>query len=515
MKFKILAIVLLVFAVELSALPYSGGSGTSGDPWQISTTDDLIDLSNTSADWNNHFILTANIAFDANEQNVDWDGDGSADWDAQDQLGFSPIGNNSIKFTGSFDGQGYEISNLFINRSTLYVGFFGYIRVASIINLGLTDFEISGYLYSGGLSGSIAYSTITNCYTSGGIDGYVYTGGFAGAISYTTINNSSNSADVAGTGSYAAGFIGHNAESIINRCFNSGDVTSSGDYASGFFGANHASTVSNSYSTGDVTRSAGTGTNFSAFSSLTSSSTIENSYTTGSVTYDNSTDPIDKGFVIDIYGNNTFTNNFFDSEAGGQTSGTGATVKTTSEMKTVLTFSDETTVGLTTAWDFVNNPFDDAANNDYWTINNVDNNGYPALVWQGFDMAVAPTVTTSTITNITNTTADSGGDVTDDGGADISTLGVVWSTTSTPALTSNEDGHTSDTPGVGAFVSNINGLSPNQIYYARAYATNSFGTVYGNEVSFATIPTLGEWGLIALGSLTAMLGGWFVYRRFV
>ena len=57
---------------------------------------------------------------------LDWDDDGTATWDADDQLGFSPIGNSTTKFTGSYDGGGYTIDNLFINRpSTENVGFFG------------------------------------------------------------------------------------------------------------------------------------------------------------------------------------------------------------------------------------------------------------------------------------------------------------------------------------------------------------------------------------------------------
>ncbi len=74
------------------APPYSGGSGTSGDPYQIANTDDLIELSNTSDDWGDYFIQTANIDFGADETAVDWDGDGSASWDAEDQLGFHRLG---------------------------------------------------------------------------------------------------------------------------------------------------------------------------------------------------------------------------------------------------------------------------------------------------------------------------------------------------------------------------------------------------------------------------------------
>ena len=122
----IMLIMSLALSSSLIAGTYSGGSGTSGDPYQISNTADLIELSKTSGDWSKYFIQTADISFNADESQVDWDDDGTATWDADDQLGFSPIGNSTTKFTGSYDGGGYTIDNLFINRpSTENVGFFG------------------------------------------------------------------------------------------------------------------------------------------------------------------------------------------------------------------------------------------------------------------------------------------------------------------------------------------------------------------------------------------------------
>ena len=121
----IMLIMSLALSSSLIAGTYSGGSGTSGDPYQISNTADLIELSKTSGDWSKYFIQTADISFNADESQVDWDDDGTATWDADDQLGFSPIGNSTTKFTGSYDGGGYTIDNLFINRpSTENVGFF-------------------------------------------------------------------------------------------------------------------------------------------------------------------------------------------------------------------------------------------------------------------------------------------------------------------------------------------------------------------------------------------------------
>jgi hypothetical protein len=97
-----------------------------------------------------------------------------------------------------------------------------------------------------------------------------------------------------------------------------------------------------------------------------------------------------------------------------------------------------------------------------------------------------PVVTTAGITNISQTTATGGGEVTDDGGADVTARGVCWSTSQNPTIADN---HTEDGTGTGVFVSQIAGLTPNTPYFVRAYATNSVGTAYGNEVNFTTLAT--------------------------
>jgi hypothetical protein len=96
-----------------------------------------------------------------------------------------------------------------------------------------------------------------------------------------------------------------------------------------------------------------------------------------------------------------------------------------------------------------------------------------------------PTVTTNTVTNITQTTATSGGVVTSIGGSAVTVRGVCWNTTPVPVATGN---HTSDGAGLGSFVSNITGLTSGILYHVRAYATNSTATSYGNEVTFTTLP---------------------------
>jgi len=94
-----------------------------------------------------------------------------------------------------------------------------------------------------------------------------------------------------------------------------------------------------------------------------------------------------------------------------------------------------------------------------------------------------PTVSTNNPIMNTQTTATCDGVVTSDGGATVTARGVCWSSSQNPTITDN---YTTDGSGTGSFTSNISGLTPNTIYYVRAYATNSIGTAYGNELSFTS-----------------------------
>lgn len=94
-----------------------------------------------------------------------------------------------------------------------------------------------------------------------------------------------------------------------------------------------------------------------------------------------------------------------------------------------------------------------------------------------------PTVTTAEVSDITSSTATCGGNVTSDGGATVTARGVCWSTSSNPTISNS---HTSDGSGTGAFTSSITGLSESTTYHVRAYATNSQGTAYGDDITFTT-----------------------------
>jgi hypothetical protein len=98
-----------------------------------------------------------------------------------------------------------------------------------------------------------------------------------------------------------------------------------------------------------------------------------------------------------------------------------------------------------------------------------------------------PVITTINVSEITQTSAESGGEVTDDGGGTITERGVCWSNSQNP---STSDDKTSDGTGIGVFTSNIADLEAGTKYYVRAYATNDAGTSYGDEQSFTTATDL-------------------------
>jgi len=122
--------------------------------------------------------------------------------------------------------------------------------------------------------------------------------------------------------------------------------------------------------------------------------------------------------------------------------------------------------------------------------------------------ATAPILSTDPITAASGTVATGGGNVTSDGGAAVTVRGICWNTSTAPTtalLTKTSDG-----AGIGTFVSSLTGLTVGTVYYVRAYATNSVGTSYGNEVNFTQpgvgLPTVSTTPLTNIFASTAMSG---------
>jgi len=114
---------------------------------------------------------------------------------------------------------------------------------------------------------------------------------------------------------------------------------------------------------------------------------------------------------------------------------------------------------------------------------------------------------TTEITGNTAGTAVSGGNITSDGGSGVSVRGICWATTANPTTSNNK---TTNGAGTGIFTANMTGLSPGSSYHVRAYATNSVGTAYGNDVSFTATPvtpTLTTAAITSPTRTTAVSGG--------
>ncbi len=354
----------------------SSGDGTSGNPYQISALDNLLWLSAHPSSWDKNFIQTANI-----------DASATQSWDLED--GFSPIGNETTKFTGVYDGDSHTIGSLHIDRSgKYYQGVFGYTNGATIKNLGVTDVDISGKGISGGLVGKNENSSeISHSYAIGSVSGNgADIGGLTG-YNNATISYCYSSCTVNSTDDYTGGLVGNNEE-IISNSYATGNVTTTEDYAGGLVGSNDG-TISKSYATGNVTTSGNDAGGLVGFNMGTSVSNcysrgsvsggyevggliggnyadVSNSYSTGSVSGTG-----DVGGLIG-YNNSksTINNSFWDKETSGQSTSAGGTDKTTSQMKAKATFTDA-------GWDFVGETAN--GSNDYWNIDGSKNDGYPIL----------------------------------------------------------------------------------------------------------------------------------------
>lgn len=279
--------ILACFAVFI--LAYTGGAGSSGDPYEIATAVDLITLSQSSADWGKHFIQTADIVFNADETTVDWDGDGSED--GINPIGFLPIGDGTTAFTGTYDGDGFSVSNLFIDRATTQNGLFGVVAGSGawIKNLANENCDITGAGRTGGLVGYLELgATIDNCSSSGSVTNTsTSTGGLLGNISASTVSNCHSSATVTSNKEYIGGLVGYNKEnaSIIDS-YATGNV-SGYRYVGGLLGYTTSVTISNSYATGDVSGSDvadQSAKNIGGLLGYATSTTILNSHASGAVT---------------------------------------------------------------------------------------------------------------------------------------------------------------------------------------------------------------------------------------
>ncbi len=235
---------------------FSGGEGSEANPYQIATLADLNTLSTTTAHWvaGRYFKQTADI--DASSTST-LNSNGAGGY-----YGFSPIGNNLTTFQGNYNGQGFTITGLYINRPTIdFVGLFGYPETGEIKNIGLLNVAITGKDCVGGLVG-INFGTVSKCYSTGSVNGNSHVGGLLGENEATIINCYSTGS-IVGIMTNIGGLIGFNG-GTINNCYSTGSVN--GTYGvGGLLGEDFPenSVISNCFwntqTSGQTTSAAGTG----------------------------------------------------------------------------------------------------------------------------------------------------------------------------------------------------------------------------------------------------------------
>jgi beta-lactam-binding protein with PASTA domain len=195
---------------------YSGGWGSSEDPYQIATKQDLLGLAGFTEDYNKCFILTADIDLEGQIFTT-----AIIAPDTSTSSGFQ-----GTAFTGTFDGNGHKITHFTINGlSNSYLGLFGYFGTGSQIkNLGLEDYSVKsfpGSSYIGGLVGYDDLGSISNCYSTGSIKGWSVVGGLVG---YNTGGIRNCYAAGAVNGYWTVGGLTGHSTGNITRCYSTASV---------------------------------------------------------------------------------------------------------------------------------------------------------------------------------------------------------------------------------------------------------------------------------------------------
>lgn len=297
---------------------FAGGSGTETDPWQIETAEHLDNI--------RYFLGAENSnKFFKQIAHIDL---GVAPWNQNE--GWMPIGHpqNEDFFMGNYNGNGFTINNLTINRpSQDYIGLFGAATDASLHAIGLKDVIIDGHSNVGAISGYIYNTLVIKSFATG---------------------------EILAHGNWAGGLVGVSVyHNIIDQCFANVDVFAEGYSAGGLAATIETySSVTNSYATGSVSGYRYIG----GLAGWINFSTIDHSYATGYVI---SPSGGNSGGLIG-FGHDTY-DAYWNIETTAQMVSAGGVPKTTIEMLQQNTFNN---------YDFT----------DIWTIE--EGSSYPYLTWQ-------------------------------------------------------------------------------------------------------------------------------------
>jgi len=270
---------------------FGGGKGTAESPYQI---EDWYHLDNVRNYLNCHFLLMNSL----NSGSIGYIE--LASTVANEGKGWQPIGTivEGAKFSGSFNGQGYNICDLAISRlNESDVGLFGVISETGFVENVNVVGNVTGQDNVGALAGKNE-GAIKNSSSTGSVTGDDYIGGLVGKNEGST-NSSYSSSGVIGN-MRIGGLVGQNSNTV-NDSYSTGSVTGD-DYVGGLIGKNEGA--------------------------------VNNSYSTGSVTGDD--------YIGGLVGKNegTVSNSFWDTQTSGQAASDGGTGKTTAEMMNIDTFTN-------------------------------------------------------------------------------------------------------------------------------------------------------------------------------
>jgi hypothetical protein len=276
--------------------------------------------------------------------------------------GWQPIGALNYTFTFTFDGQGYEIRDLFINRpDDDLIGLFGCVEPGGVIrDIGVVNASVIGNWGVAGLVGENV-GIISHCYLTGNVNGVDNVGGLVG-YNYGLASNSHSTGSVTSTEGSAGGLVGSN-EGNVRTSYSTSSVTGN-SAVGGLVGADWYGGVTTSYSTGDVVGLELVG----GLIGIIQGSYVTDSYSIGSVTGEE-----DVGGLVGHRWETTVSNCFWDKDNSGQTTSAGGRGRTTSEMKDIATFSGA-------GWNIIAVALNETNPAYVWNI--VNNTTYPFLSWQ-------------------------------------------------------------------------------------------------------------------------------------
>ncbi len=335
--FKRSALFVLFIIQVFTCLAILNGSGSQEDPYIVADFNDLIELSSSQSYWSANKYIKQTADIDASSSSL-----------LNNGQGFLPIADTFNKFSGHYDGQGYKISDLFVNAPGYRAGLFGATDGAIIKNVCIINANFNSDCFSGGLVAYGKNTQIINCSSSGNISAtneISWCGGLAGIlVGNSLIHNSFSSADV--SGNTAVGGLTNTSQCYleINNCYFVGSLSGYSEVG-GIIGriySNYEKSISNCYVNANI-------------SSVTSELT---------------------GMIVGLNNTSNINNCFYIDNEALTGVGTGSPINNLplysissiddNQMSLASTFTNQ-------GWDF----------DTTWFLENPNiNNGYPYLFWQ-------------------------------------------------------------------------------------------------------------------------------------